>query len=468
MKCLKQAKNFTSSENVPKIHNRRTKLNKSLSLSALFFLFSVALFAQHGDMQSTSSIDWTCNTFTSAVTLDMEKAGIQMPAGKMTAVNRIKSEMPDLVKEPLLSLLADSSTQLADLVLSDDITLEQITQIVDGSKKTPGIFVDSSSTLKIESTVNTLNISSLLIRHKTPYKTPRPLETTASRVYTGIIIDARGALDVHGEFTKDEAKPCFFPKIWDETMTLIYERNMGDPQAESADGFVHYDWREDETNYSERIGLDPLYISARKVFGRFRTDPIISRKDALKILSVPENVELLRQGKVVILLDKKNLVADIAVPEKDGQYYAAIKDLKQFLFSPEDAPIVQDTARGIQILYDLKFVADSPELLQSELPKVKNLAESLKKINIDNAYTILVEGHTADVNKPEGQMRLSVQRTQTIINELVKNGLDRSIFSYRGYGGTQPVAENTTPEGRAQNRRVIITARPKATYIQRN
>ena len=64
-------------------------------------------------------------------------------------------------------------------------------------------------------------------------------------------------------------------------------------------------------------------------------------------------------------------------------------------------------------------------------------------------------------------MKLSVQRTQTIIDVLVQNGLPRSIFSYRGYGGTVPIASNDTAEGRAANRRVVITARPKATYIQR-
>ena len=153
------------------------------------------------------------------------------------------------------------------------------------------------------------------------------------------------------------------------------------------------------------VGIDPLYISARKVFGRFRTDPVISVRDALKILCIPENVELLKQGKVVILLDKKNLIEEISVPEKNDRYYADIKDLKQFLFKEEDAPIIQDTARGIQILYDLKFVADSAELLKSELPKVKNLAESLKKINSDNAYTILIEGHTATHNHGKNIVR---------------------------------------------------------------
>ena len=203
------------------------------------------------------------------------------------------------------------------------------------------------------------------------------------------------------------------------------------------------------------------------MYGRFRTDPVISRKDALKILSVPENLELLRQGKVVILLDKENLVYDVSVPEKTKEYYTDIKDLKTYFFENNEEAVIQDTVRGIQILYDLKFEADSPKLLESEQEKVKNLAENLKKINADNAYTILIEGHTADINKPEGQMKLSIERTQTIIEELVKNGLERSIFTYRGYGGTQPVADNSTEEGRAQNRRVIITARPKATYIQR-
>lgn len=433
-----------------------------------FFFSACMIFAQNGDLESKSRIDWTKNNFSSSVYLDLEKSNIAMPSGKMSAVNRIKTELPDLVKDPLLSLLVDNETQLADLIFDNTITLEQVGNIVGGSKKSPGIFVNSASVLKIDSSLSTLDISSLLIRHKTAYKPLPPLQNIPSRVYTGIIIDARGELDVQGEFTKDEIMPCFFPKIWDEDMNLIYERNTQDPEIGKKEGLVHYDWTENESVYAQRIGLDPLYINARKVFGRFRTDPVISKRDALKILCIPENVELLKQGKIVILLDKKNLVTDIAVPQKTEQYYADLREIKQRLFNEEETDVIQDTARGIQILYDLKFVADSPKLLDGEVQKVKKLAESLKKLNSDNAYTILIEGHTADVNKPQGQMKLSIERTQTIIDELVKNGLDRSIFSYRGYGGTQPVASNETAEGRAQNRRVIITARPKATYIQRN
>ena len=182
---------------------------------------------------------------------------------------------------------------------------------------------------------------------------------------------------------------------------------------------------------------------------------------------MPENVKLLQEGKVVVLLDKENLSYAIDTSEKVQDYYAPFLDIKSYFPENKEAPIINIRENFIQLLYDLKFVADSAQLLDSELPKMQNLARLLKDVNKDNAFTILVEGHTADVNKPVGQMNLSIARTQTIINELVKNGLPRSIFSYKGYGGTQPVASNATPEGRAMNRRVIITARPKATYIQR-
>ncbi len=66
-------------------------------------------------------------------------------------------------------------------------------------------------------------------------------------------------------------------------------------------------------------------------------------------------------------------------------------------------------------------------------------------------------------------MLLSIDRAKAIIDALVQEGLDRNIFSYRGYGETVPAkgGDNSTPEGRALNRRVEITLRPRATYIQR-
>ena len=54
------------------------------------------------------------------------------------------------------------------------------------------------------------------------------------------------------------------------------------------------------------------------------------------------------------------------------------------------------------------------------------------------------------------------------MNALISEGMDEKIFTYKGFGGTMPLATNETEEGRAQNRRVNIIARPRATYIQRD
>ncbi len=438
-----------------------------IAFSLGFFLTGQLTAKAPVSISSASTIDWTKNTFSSAVSLDMEKAGIKMPSGKNSAVNRIETGLPELIKDPLLSLYVNSYQQLGDLVFSDDITLEQLTDIIDAGARTPGVFANGGSELRTNHTIKLTSISDLMIRHHIPYKNAKPIEDVASRPYSGIIIDARGMLPVQGEFIKDDVKPCFFPQIWDEKMNLIYERNMGDPELERMQQMVLYHWSDNESLYQDRIGTDPIHLHARKVYGRFRTDPVLSRKDALKILAVPENLELLRQGKVVILLDKDKLVGPVAAPLKDEAYYTDYRTVKQRFYADADAPIIIDAIPGLQFLYDLKFIADSAELLSTEIPKLQKLAEALKGVNADNAYTILVEGHTADVNKPEGQMKLSVQRTQTIIDVLAQNGLPRSIFSYRGYGGTVPIASNDTAEGRAANRRVVITARPKATYIQR-
>lgn len=418
-------------------------------------------------ISSTSAIDWTKNIFTSAVSLDTQKAGIHLPSGKNAAINRIHTALPTLIKDPLLSLYVNSDTSLSDMVLSENITLEQITNIIDDGKRTPGIFADGTHELQIIHTIDLLKISSLMVRHSMPYKPPRPIELPASRAYTGIIIDARGSHPVHGEFVEDDTYPCFFPKVWSEDMNLIYERNMSDAQSQQQQGLVLYDWSDDENRYRDRVGIDPMRISARKVYGRLRTDPVLSRNDALKILSVPENVELLKNGKVVILLDKDKLVHGVSAPVKDESYYTAYRTIKQHVFENEEPVEIFDSATGIELRYDLKFVADSPALLESEHTKIEELSELLQFINKDDAYTILVEGHTADIHRPVGQMQLSIERTKTVIDELVKAGLPREIFSYRGYGGTEPIADNDTAEGRAQNRRVIITARPKQTYIQR-
>ena len=168
------------------------------------------------------------------------------------------------------------------------------------------------------------------------------------------------------------------------------------------------------------------------------------------------------------MLDKDVLIHDVAAPLKDEAYYTAYKNVRQYPLKKPGADAIDDGPDGIRFTYNLKFIADSPKLLPEELPRIIELAQLLKEALDDNSFTIFVAGHTADIGQPENQMRLSIDRTQTIIDLLIEQGMDKNLFSYRGYGETQPVGDNSTKEGRALNRRVVITLRPRATYIQRS
>lgn len=444
---------------------------KKSTLISLLLLLSLNLYADNKipSVEAVSSINWITREFKTKISLDTEKAKIKMPSGKKTASTQIKAKMPPLIQPALLSLFENNNKRLSDTVIADELTLDQVYNFIMSGYKTPDVFTKDMYYLQTTNTLDVLNLSKQLIKHNYAANPEKPIEYTASRPYTGIIIDARGSYPVHGEYVSSEISPCFFPQIWDDQMNSIYEKNTVNPEIVSTQGLVGYHYSENEQDYEARVGLDPLYIRATEVYGRNRTDPIIKHKDALKILTIPENVQLLKEGKVVILLDKPNLIYDISIPEKDTTYYVKYNAIKQYFYENKVPGItVSDSIDGILFSVDLKFYPDSPDLLPSEKQRIQLIAEKLKGLLMDDGYTVLIEGHTADVGKPVGQLNLSIERTRTVMNELISEGLDKNIFTYKGYGGTMPIDTNETEEGRANNRRVDITARPKATYIQRD
>jgi len=94
--------------------------------------------------------------------------------------------------------------------------------------------------------------------------------------------------------------------------------------------------------------------------------------------------------------------------------------------------------------YDLKTESTS------ELDKIVVLMR-------DNpTLTIQINGHTDNVGKADDNMTLSNNRAQSVIKYLASKGVEPSRLSFKGYGATQPVADNATEDGRARNRRTEL------------
>ena len=70
-------------------------------------------------------------------------------------------------------------------------------------------------------------------------------------------------------------------------------------------------------------------------------------------------------------------------------------------------------------------------------------------------------GYTDNVGKSSANMKLSADRAKTAMAELVKLGIAPTRLQAEGYGDTVPVADNSTEEGRAKNRRTAARVTAK-------
>ena len=84
------------------------------------------------------------------------------------------------------------------------------------------------------------------------------------------------------------------------------------------------------------------------------------------------------------------------------------------------------------------------------------LAELQKLLTTQPDWKLKIEGHTDSTGTKAGNQTLSQQRAASVVAWLVKNGVAASRLTAAGLGDTKPIADNSTPEGRARNRRVEL------------
>ena len=105
-------------------------------------------------------------------------------------------------------------------------------------------------------------------------------------------------------------------------------------------------------------------------------------------------------------------------------------------------------------LRNVFFQTGKAALLEVSLVELDKVVEMMQQ---HPTLRIELGGHTDNVGKADFNQRLSEQRAKNVYDYLVSRGIAAGRLSYKGYGATQPVAGNDTPEGRRQNRRTVFT-----------
>ncbi len=123
---------------------------------------------------------------------------------------------------------------------------------------------------------------------------------------------------------------------------------------------------------------------------------------------------------------------------------------------PNTAPGVKVDSVGcpVAMTLHLNFDTDRAVIKPQYFEKLKEYANYLKKV--ENYYTILVKGYTDSRGSADYNKKLSLMRAMAVRTKLIQLGVDPAKIVAEGFGEENPVATNSTKEGRAQNRRVVI------------
>jgi len=102
------------------------------------------------------------------------------------------------------------------------------------------------------------------------------------------------------------------------------------------------------------------------------------------------------------------------------------------------------------IQFDLKSIELKPV-------SVTELNKLLQLMNDNPAVHVQISGHTDNIGSDADNLILSTNRAKAVAGYLISKGIAANRLTWKGYGAAKPIADNTTEEGRAKNRRTEFT-----------
>ncbi len=299
------------------------------------------------------------------------------------------------------------------------------------------------------------------LRHGNQWTTPRNIGPSVNSAAW----ESQPSLSMDGNtlyFVSDRKGGYGGTDIWMSTLqegVWSKPKNLGsavNSAGNETSPFIHYD-------------NQTLYFASDGHIGMGGSDIFLCRKQGDDTWSAPENLGY----PINTAGDESGLIVNaegnIAYFSSDQYGGMGKQDLYSFelpqAVRPQEVVYKEtsDTLASLAVgesvaLENIFFETGKWTLIESSKVELDRVAEVLQQH--PNLH-VEVGGHTDNVGNDADNQRLSEQRAKTVFDYLVQRGVAAARLNYRGYGESHPVADNSTAEGRATNRRTTFTITQK-------
>jgi hypothetical protein len=276
--------------------------------AALFFFCALTLRASEAAGEVSGTVDWEKMEITFEVSLDLAKSGYKLPAGRTASETELGLLYPVLARPALEALPVNSAATIGTYLEDGRLDPYFMTDIAALADAIPPFLSADFRSIRSIYRLNFSAITAHIPLAQSPVLAPPPLNPVNTGTYSGIIVIADGELPIHGKRSAALPLPSLAPKLWDSGMNLLFDRNK-------TQNDTSFSYMSTEDILASRpgglsleaeavAGINPLRIIATEVFGERPTDLVIAAEDAAKILANEDNRRLLRDGKLIIILNK--------------------------------------------------------------------------------------------------------------------------------------------------------------------
>jgi len=219
----------------------------------------------------------------------------------------------------------------------------------------------------------------------------------------------------------------------------------------------------DEEGDSQRT-RDLAYVAMRRAeIAESKARTLAAKKEAERLASTQEQRETQQHAMTAAELDaaRQQLQGTSAQLTAEQQRRAeAEKRAQQAMTDLAQVAAVKEDARGtvITLSGEVLFESGKAELKPVATAKLSQVADALTTSDPNSA--IRVEGYTDSQGSQRFNEKLSQDRAEAVRQFLVSRGVAADRVRAEGFGPAKPVADNKSPEGRANNRRVEIVVQP--------